>query len=110
MGLDISHDRATLEKPDTHDVWHWLESCQRSDKFDGFNVPLSHFEKYIQTIECPEFVDKVLIIIDGEENEAKTREHFSGGVQFGWDFIVDRKDNQLSRELEAYEKKNGLIG
>lgn len=112
MGLDISHCKATLVKPQTSDPWQLLGSCQFTDDFLYFDVPVNHFSGFIQEIEYPNFL-RSLVIIHGRDKEEHTRFHFNypddaSHLRNEFSFIIDEKDGRLDHEIALFEKQNGL--
>lgn len=58
MGLDITHYKATLQKPadlNTFEKKYIIES-----EFDGFDVNFDYFSKFIQQIEIPQVLNTII--------------------------------------------------
>lgn len=97
MGLDISHWKATLERPATSDP-HKIGGMTEAD-FDGFDVPFSHFERYIQPIDCARIVQTTILVSDLEHLEY-TQNWFKDN-----DYVIlyDSDPRKLDQKIRAYE-------
>lgn len=102
MGLDITHIKATLEKPKTTNPYGLGEFTE--ENFDGFDVPFSHFEKYIQKIDSPKIVTTVVFVTD-ENNLDYTTEWFKNSKR---EVFFEKTPDLLEQKLKNYESKNGL--
>lgn len=102
MGLDISHKKATLQKPITTDPYGLGGITEES--FDGFDVEFSHFQKFIQKIDCTKVI-KTAIIVDNYEYLDYTKDWFKErnlNIFFEW------TEDSLKKELKDFEIKNNL--
>lgn len=107
MGLNITHYKATMEKAETHTLFYVGHSiygetgAEIRENFDHFNVDFDHFQKYIQEIDFPTEIETV-IIVKGIENLNNVKEHFKSTERT---FIVLESEEQLQKELDAFEKQ-----
>ncbi len=102
MGLDISHCKATFERPNTTDPN--LLGGETKDNFNGFNVPFEHFHKYVKQIECGNILHTV-IIVKQENLLEEVKEWFKN---YEYSIFIKESEEQLNRQLEKYEINNGL--
>ncbi|GAL86140.1 hypothetical protein MYP_3369 [Sporocytophaga myxococcoides] len=104
MGLDITHYKATLIKPQTTDPTSVLSETRES--YNDFNVPFQHFKQYIQEIDCPNILDTV--IIAKQENHLDEAKEFL--KNYNYTFFLKTNDEELNNLLTKHEIENGLIG
>lgn len=102
MGLDISHWKATLERPITTDPFK-IGGMTEAD-FDGFDVPFSHFERYIQPIDCAKVV-RTTILVNNLEHLEDVQEWFK---ERDLTILYDNAPHKLEQKIRAYESAHGL--
>lgn len=102
MGLDIFHIKATFDKPQSENPYDITGMTE--DKFEGFDVPFSHFEKYIQKIDHAEVL-KTAFIVKEEKYVQETLEQFQ---MYGDTIIFEKNPIELNRIVENYIRKNHL--
>ncbi len=104
MGLDIYHTKATLEKPTIIDP-HGLDIITEEGFPNmGFDVPFSHFDKYIQKIDYPKIIKKATLMKEGE-NLDDTFGWFNDGNS---EIIFYENPDSLEQKTKEYELKNNL--
>lgn len=74
------------------------------ENFGGFDVPFSHFEKYIQKIDCANVL-KTAIIVKEEQYLAYTMDWFK---EDDYQVFYEKTDALLNQQLREYESKNNL--
>ena len=80
MSLYIEHCKATMKKPKAADLFYIEDAYSRAkikSNFNDFNVPFEHFEKYIHQIDCPKYIDEIIIV--KKVNFLIAQNHFCGG-------------------------------
>lgn len=102
MGLDISHIKATLNKPVTTDPYEL--GGMTEDTFNGFDVPFTHFEKYIQKIDCANIL-KTAILVKNENDLEYVKEWFKVN---DYEILFENNQDSLEKKLREYELRNKL--
>lgn len=102
MGLDISHIKATLKKPVTTNPFEL--GGMTEETFNGFDVPFSHFGKFIQKIDCASII-KTAISVKDESDLEYTKKWFKGS---DYDVFFERTEELFRKILRDYESKNKL--
>ena len=102
MGLDISHIRATLERPKTKNPDELGGTLE--EYFDGFNVPLSHFGRYIQEIDCANILT-TSILVKEEKYLQYTIEWLK---DYDYNIFFEKEPSKLEKVVEAFELRNRL--
>lgn len=110
MRFLMIHMKATLEQPETKDVYQWKSVTE--ENFHGFNVPFRHFEKYTQDVICAEVVETIIQVKDQDafNRIRKWKKDLIMAESFNIDhqiFFNPDKD-KLSSEVETYQKEQGL--
>ncbi len=104
MGLDITHYKATLERPlkiEPFNTKFILES-----EFDGFDVTFDYFQNYIQNVDTPETLET--IIFPKRENEIDEVKQFLNNENYHYLFEKDKIN--LNIRVDKFIKDNNLIG
>ncbi|PIF33204.1 hypothetical protein CLU81_3784 [Flavobacterium sp. 9] len=103
MGLDITHRKSTLKKPEKLTPSHTnyiLES-----EFEGFDVGLDYFHNCIQNIDAPEILET--IIFPKKENEIEEIKKFLSHVKH---FLFEKDKENIEKSLQNFISKNQLSG
>lgn len=109
MGLDITHFKAAFQKDFPGDLPYVGDFAGESlietrETFANYNVPFEHFKNYIQIVDCPEILQKAIIVKDAK-NLARVENHFRNS-----DYKIFTNSKQLEKELVIYEAKENLDG
>lgn len=104
MGLDISHIKATLVRPTTTDPYRLGEMTEESFDSFGFDVPFTHFEKYIQKIDCANILTTA-ILVKNESDLKYTKEWFE---KYDYPIFFEKTQASLEKTLRKYESKHNL--
>lgn len=104
MGLDITHYKATLEKPQTTDP---TSICgETREGYNDFNVPFEHFKQYIQEIDYPNILNTVIIVMQ-EYQLNHVKEFFKDS---NYTFFLKTNEEEFNNLLTKHEIENDLIG
>ena len=102
MGLDSTHYKATLQKPEKSDPVHRPYITEL--EFEGFDVDVSYFSSYIQKIETAEILE-TLIFPKREEEISAVTEFLKGADRH----VVFEKDASLMQQrMHEFLQKQGL--
>lgn len=104
MGLDILHNKATLQRPITTEPYELGVAGVTEDAFYCFDVPFSHFEKYIQKIDRPKIIKKGVVVNDASYLEKAIRTFKNTDCEI----FFEKTENSLKQKLMEYESKNKL--
>lgn len=105
MGLDITHYKAILNLPENSELIYiggeirGTVGAETKESFSDFNVPFEHFKKYIQLIDCPIVIDKV-IIVENEDKYDYATKHFSNS-----NYLILINNKHLKQKLNEFENK-----
>lgn len=102
MGLDITHCKATLERPEHSSPSCWPAVYRES--FEGFNVPFSHFDRYVQEVDCPRIIETA-ILVKQEKYLQEVKDWFS---EDRFRIIFSGNDLQISNQLIDFERDKKL--
>lgn len=105
MGLDITHRKATLKRPEKLDPFH--RDYILENEFEGFNVNFNYFDKYIQEIDTPEILE-TLIFPKKQDEIQKVKDFLKKHGEYHFLFENTRKD--IDANVADFILKNNLSG
>ncbi len=102
MGLDITHYKATLIRPEFLDPS--TQNYFTADTYTGFDTNIQHFEKCIQLIDTPTTLKT--IIFPKDESKLEEVNQFLKGHDYIFHF--QKNLNDIDKTISAYQQKYSL--
>mgnify|MGYP000913842001 CR=1 FL=1 len=107
MGLDITHYKATLQRPEElHPVSNNYIIEESFDEW-GFDSDFNHFSAYIQFIDHP--VSLQTIIFPRKDSDPEKVKYWLSTYEYPV-FFFDKETADMETILEEYLETNGLAG
>lgn len=103
MGLDITHRKATLKRPEKLDPFHTDYILE--NEFEGFNVDFNYFENYIQKIDTPHILE-TLIFPKKEDELQKVKDFLKKHGQYH--FFFENNIQNMNKRVEEFIKNNHI--
>ena len=107
MGLDIYHNKATLQRPAVIDPFN--HSYVLESDFEGFDANIDYFNACIQLVDSPRTLETI-IYPKTEKDISEAKELLKDG-DYIFQFVkdVDKMDIALRRYVETYKLINNYV-
>ena len=102
MGLDITHYKATLQRPKLIDPFnrHFITVKD----FEGFDTSIEYFDKNLQLVDDPIILKT--IIFPKRENEIQEVKEFLKYDEY--EFLFEKDLNEINNTINLYQERNFL--
>lgn len=104
MGLDITHYKATLDRPE--DINPLNTPFVILDEFEGFDVDSTYFQESIQCVDVPEVL-KTLIIVKNEDEIDEVKKLLYDDIT---SFLFDRDKSKIDIMVSSFINENKSSG